>query len=119
MLVEAELPGEREALQRSHRSHSSSASRSSASSMPGPRRSFEVQRTVIAVASTGLPLRGPAQSQPLSWYHFAVRWTPSLKRTSGFQPRSSCVFVLSQTQWCRSIATFSRVSITALPRTLP
>jgi hypothetical protein len=63
--------------------------------------------------------RGAAQSQPLSWYHLAVRWTPSLKRTSGFQPRSSCVFVLSQTQWCLSIATFSRVSITALPRTLP
>lgn len=39
------------------------------------------------------------QSQPLSWYHLAVRWTPSVpKRTSGFQPRSVCVLVLSQTQ---------------------
>jgi hypothetical protein len=68
-------------------------------------------RAVRGLLPVAINLRGPwttvrnvprgailPQSQPLSWYHLAVRCTPSVKRTSGFQPRSSWVFELSQTQ---------------------
>lgn len=60
-----------------------------------------------------------AYSQPFSRYHSAVFFKPSRNPTDGSQPRSVRVLVLSHTHEWRMTFTFSRVSITALPRTLP
>src|SRR5262245_3601663 len=81
------------------------------------------QTSRVEALLSATSLRGPksavAQSQPFSSYHLAVRREPSGNDTEGVHLKSSRVFVLSHTQSRLSIFTFSRVSITVLPRTLP